>query len=70
MLDVWNEQLAEYGVKIMKKRQNFINKLQKWAENIHAGITNGAKSLRHSYTALRLIRMHCEDETVLFNNLW
>ena len=45
MLDVWNEQLAEYGVKIMKKRQNFIHKLQKWAEQIHAGITNGQRKL-------------------------
>ena len=31
-LDIWNEQLAQYGVKIMKKRQSFIKKLQKWAE--------------------------------------
>ncbi|WP_442602511.1 DNA replication/repair protein RecF [Paenibacillus sp. KN14-4R] len=50
MLEVWDEQLAQYGVKIMKKRQNFINKLQEWAKQIHSGITNGAEVLRVEYT--------------------
>jgi DNA replication and repair protein RecF len=49
MLAVWDEQLAGYGVKIMKKRQSFIRKLQIWAEQLHAGITNGAERLRIDY---------------------
>ncbi|RAV19534.1 DNA replication/repair protein RecF [Paenibacillus contaminans] len=49
MLDVWNEQIAGYGVKIIKKRQSFIEKLQQWAERIHSGITNGQEQLLIRY---------------------
>ncbi|PYI52378.1 DNA replication/repair protein RecF [Paenibacillus flagellatus] len=49
MMDVWNEQLVRLGIKIMKKRQNFIKKLQIWAESIHRGITNGSETLMIAY---------------------
>ncbi|WP_026263639.1 DNA replication/repair protein RecF [Paenibacillus sanguinis] len=49
MLEIWNEQLAEHGVKIVKKRKQFIRKLQKWAEHIHEGITGGGETLKLSY---------------------
>jgi len=49
MLDVWNEQLVSYGVKMMQKRKNFIVHLQKWAEKIHAGITAGNELLSVMY---------------------
>ncbi|MFD0590200.1 DNA replication/repair protein RecF [Paenibacillus sp. GCM10027627] len=66
MLDVWNMQLAEFGVKIMKKRQHFIHKLQAFAEQIHAGITNGTEKLtihyRPSFGTNAL-----QDESVLFD---
>ncbi|QAY67489.1 DNA replication/repair protein RecF [Paenibacillus protaetiae] len=65
MMDVWNMQLAEHGVKIMKKRKHFIHKLQGWAEQIHSGITAGLEQLvieyRPSFDA-----GSSEDETVLF----
>jgi DNA replication and repair protein RecF len=48
-LEVWNEQLVQFGIKIMKKRQSFIRKLQVWAETIHQGITNHAEQLRIVY---------------------
>ncbi len=66
MLDVWNEQLAANGVKIMKNRQNFITKLQIWAEAIHDGITSGREKLRIAYKP----SFECEDfqdESVAFN---
>lgn len=66
MMDVWNMQLAELGVKIMKKRKQFIYKLQSWAEQIHAGITAGAEQLRIEYRP-SLDADAIEDETVLFN---
>ncbi|CAM4214724.1 DNA replication/repair protein RecF [Paenibacillus alkaliterrae] len=66
MLEVWNMQLAEHGVKIMKKRKHFIHKLQSYAEQIHSGITNGSETLtieyRPSYDADAL-----QDESVLFD---
>ncbi|MFC5469435.1 DNA replication/repair protein RecF [Cohnella suwonensis] len=49
MLEVWNEQLATTGVKMMQKRKNFIVQLQKWAEKIHAGITGGNELLTVDY---------------------
>ena len=66
MLDVWNEQLATAGVKIMKNRQNFISKLQKWAEKIHAGITSGSEEIRIVYKP-SFDSEDFQDETVLFN---
>ncbi len=66
MFSVWNEQLAQVGVKIMKKRQSFIKKLQHWAETIHAGITNGGEVLRIRY-APSFDQEEAEDETVLFS---
>jgi DNA replication and repair protein RecF len=66
MLSVWNEQLIQYGVKIMKKRQSFIKKLQYWAETIHKGITNDNESLLIRYAPSFDIQ-EIEDESVLFN---
>jgi len=66
MLDVWNEQLARYGVKILKKRQNFIKKLQHWAETIHTGITDDTEQLTLRY-APSLEIQEFEDESVLFD---
>lgn len=66
LLEIWNMQLAEYGVKIMKKRETFIYKLQRWAQSIHAGITAGAEQLQISYRP-SLDAPEGQDESVLFN---
>lgn len=65
MLEVWNMQLAQLGVKIMLKRQHFIYKLQHYAERIHAGITNDKEILKLVYKP----SLECDvnqDESVLF----
>ncbi|WP_276356535.1 DNA replication/repair protein RecF [Cohnella caldifontis] len=49
MLEVWNEQLVAYGVKMMQRRKNFILHLQRWAEKIHAGITADSERLEVVY---------------------
>lgn len=65
LLAVWNEQLAGFGSKIMRRRQSFIAKLQTWAESIHGGITGGAERLDIGY--LPSVDMNGEEEeTVLF----
>lgn len=66
MLDVWNEQLAREGVKIIRNRQNFITKLQQWAEQIHAGITAGREKLEITYKPSVDFGEE-QDETVLIN---
>jgi DNA replication and repair protein RecF len=66
MMEVWNMQLAEHGVKIMKKRKHFIHKLQIFAEQIHAGITNGAEKLTIEYRP-SFDADAAQDESVLFD---
>ena len=65
MLEVWNAQLAEHSVKIIKKRKHFIHKLQRWAEQIHSGITAGGEQLTIEYRP-SFDGGDSEDETVLF----
>jgi DNA replication and repair protein RecF len=65
MLDVWNEQLVQFGIKIIKKRQSFIKKLQIWAEKIHYGITAGKEQIEIAYSCA-FDPLILEDETVLF----
>lgn len=65
MLDIWNQQLVEHGVKIVQKRKRFIHKLQGWAENIHMGITGGKEQLLLSYVP-SFGTVEEEDEAVLF----
>ncbi|GIP40651.1 DNA replication and repair protein RecF [Paenibacillus sp. J31TS4] len=66
MLDIWNEQLVQFGIKIMKKRQSFIKKLQVWAERIHAGITNGREEILLEYRPSFPLSEE-EDEAMLFD---
>lgn len=64
LLDIFNEQLVTYGVKIVRKRKQYIKKLQSWAEKIHAGISNGKEALTVTYSPSFAIPK--EDEAVLF----
>jgi DNA replication and repair protein RecF len=65
MLEVWNEQLAAHGSKIIKKRESFIDKLQLWAERTHAGITKGKERLRIQYVP-SVESGSTQDEAMLF----
>lgn len=49
LLEIWNQQLVEYGVKIVLKRAYFIEKLQQWAKEIHSTITNNKEELYIQY---------------------
>ena len=64
MLEIWNQQLVEHGVKIVKKRKQYLKKLQVWAEQIHAGITDGLEKLVIGY--MPSFGGQEEDEAVLF----
>lgn len=67
LLGVWDEQLAGHGIKIMKKRQSFIKKLQVWAEQIHRGITGEQEELKILYRPSFEFDPD-EDEAMLFSN--
>lgn len=69
LLSIWDEQLATHGTKIIKKRQSFIEKLQKWAEQIHSGITGGQEELRITYQpSFGLSGRGEADETISFDD--
>lgn len=49
MLSVWDEQLIEYGSKLILKRLEFVSKLQQFSSNIHQRITSGGEELTLQY---------------------
>ncbi|MGI2328455.1 DNA replication/repair protein RecF [Planococcus sp. YIM B11945] len=49
MFDVYTEQFVEAAVKIIQKRYQFMDLLQKWAEPIHHGISRGLEQLQIRY---------------------
>jgi DNA replication and repair protein RecF len=49
MLDVWDEHLINYGSKIMRERNGFIEKLKRISRGIHASVTNGKEVLEIGY---------------------
>lgn len=49
MLDVWDAQLANYGIKIIKARNNFIEMINKIVPDIHSRLTNGKENLKVFY---------------------
>lgn len=49
MLEVYTEQFIAAAIKIIRKRYQFIEMLQEWAEPIHAGITQQAETLVIKY---------------------
>lgn len=49
MLDILTSQLIDVAVKITERRFQFLKMLQKWAEQIHHGISRGLESLKIQY---------------------
>ncbi|MCY8024144.1 DNA replication/repair protein RecF [Bacillus sonorensis] len=49
MLDVLTEQLTEFAAKVVKKRLQFVDQLEKWAQPIHSGISRGLEELTLKY---------------------
>lgn len=49
MLSIFNTQLADLAVKLLRKRFEFMRKLEAWAKEIHAGITDSKETLSLHY---------------------
>jgi len=49
MLDVLTEQLTEFAAKVVMKRLQFVEQLEKWAQPIHSGISRGLEELTLKY---------------------
>lgn len=48
-MDMWNQQLASYGIKIIEKRREFVISLNEIIHHIHKNLTGGAENLELIY---------------------
>lgn len=63
LLEIWDEKLAEYAIKICKYRIEFINKIIEKIEKIHKKITNGKEEIKIKYIT------ECENKIEYLNLL-
>lgn len=71
-LDVLSEQLANSGSKVIFSRYRFIEELEKWAHDIHQGITDGRELLKMKYTSSISVgenMTQVEIESIFLNEL-
>lgn len=61
MLDIWDEKLAEYGIKIYQYRNEFIEKIKEKIVNIHREITNEEISI--------IYKSDCKDKIIFLKEL-
>lgn len=61
-LVVWDEQLIEFGSKLIKKRVQFLDKLQNFSSEIHKRITAGGEELQLEYKSKLLAENPSLDE--------
>lgn len=55
-LDVWDMQLSEYGVKVIKRRKEFIKNINEIIKPIHYELTDGKENINVIYSK------NCEEE--------
>lgn len=48
-IDIWDEQLVQYGTEVIKARRNFIHQLNDILKDIHTKLTGGKESLYLEY---------------------
>ncbi len=68
LLDVWDEQLAEYGSKVIINRINFIENINNLSKNIHFKITDGSETLDINYKPSLDTRNSNENTKTFFQN--
>lgn len=49
LLDIWDEKLVDYGIKIYEYRKEFIGKIENKINNIHKGITQDKEEIEIKY---------------------
>lgn len=48
-IDIWDNQIIDYGVKVMRIRKNFIDKLNAISNSLHKKITNNKENIELKY---------------------
>ena len=57
-LDIWDYQLAEYGINIIKKRDRFIEQINEIIQPIHSELTDGKEKIKIVYSK------NCDEENL------
>ena len=66
MLEVLNQQFAQYALNVTLRREHFIKELESLAKPIHAGITNERETLSLTYLpSIKLSDMSEDEQTLL-----
>lgn len=63
LLELWDIQLIQHGSKVISKRLDFLKRLEKWAEDIHSGITDEKEKLSIRYNSSVLLDQHSQIES-------
>ncbi len=63
MLDIWDEKLVEYAIKINKYRTEYINLINEKIKNIHKEITNNKEEINIKYIS------ECQEKNTYLNLL-
>lgn len=66
LLEIWDQELVEYGSKIIMMRAEFIKKLDKISSEIHKNITNGKEKLHVQYEANVPFMSNLEEQKNIF----
>ncbi|QHI72260.1 DNA replication/repair protein RecF [Aminipila terrae] len=66
LLEIWNQELCEYGAKIITHRAEFVKKIDKISSEIHKNITNGREKLHVQYESNVPFMKNLEDQKSLF----
>ena len=65
MLEVLNQQFAQYALKVTLRREHFIKELEELAQPIHSGITNEREKLALKYLPSLKLSDYEKDESEL-----
>lgn len=63
MLDIWDENLAEYGTKVYEYRNEFIEKIKEKINKFHTPITEGKEEISIKYNS------NCKNKNEFLENL-
>lgn len=66
MLDIFDEQLAEYGTEIILKRKKFIEKLNLISKELHKNITGGREDIEIIYEPSIDVRESKDEQKIYF----
>ena len=66
VLQVWDQELINYGVKIIQSRNEFVKKINVISSEIHHGITNGKEKLAVQYESNVPLMKDADEQREIF----